>query len=98
PEHVLLEVFEMSRHLEQPLTHDVRREDQIVPVTKNQRTLVLLDFVADDRTLGMPENQSGADAWIRGVKVQQLRQHAMVSPLRFLQSMELLLEILLLPK
>src|SRR5439155_23756973 len=98
PEHVLLEVFQVSRDLEQFLTHDVRRENKIVSVTKNQRAFVFLDLVAYDRALGMPEDQPRADPRICRIKIELLCQHAVIAALRFLQPMEMLFEILLLPE
>src|ERR1700694_1044344 len=63
-EHVLLEVLQVPGDLEELLVYDVRREHEIITVTKNQRLFVLLDLVPNDRTLRMPKNKTRTDPWI----------------------------------
>src|SRR5713101_3047824 len=97
-EHVLLEILEVPGDLKQPLVHDVRSKDQIISVAKNECLLVILDLVPDYRASRMPENQTWSDACVGRVKVKLLRQHAMITPLRLLEAMQMLLEIFLLPE
>src|SRR5689334_21580742 len=98
PEHVLLEVLQVSGDLKEFLADDVRCVDELVTVTENQPALVLLDLVADYGAFRMPQNQTWANARIGRIEIELRRQSAMVATLRLLESMEMLLEILLLPE
>ncbi len=88
----------MPGDLKQALAHDVRSEDEIIPVPKNQCLLVFLDLVADYRAPRVPENETRSDPGIGRVEIELLRQHAVIPSLRLLQLMQVRLEIFLLPE
>ena len=97
-EHVLLEIFEVSGDLEKFFAHDVRRVDELITVTKNERLLVFLDFVPDYRALWVPENQARTNARVGRIKVELMREDTVIAPLRFLETVQVLLEVFLLPE
>src|SRR6476469_987423 len=96
-EHVLLEVLEVPGDLKQLFADDVRCVDELISVTKDQSTLVLLDLVSDDRAFWMPEDQARANARIGRVEIELRGESTMIASFRLLVSMQMLLEILLLP-
>ena len=97
-EHVLLEILQVPGDLEQLLAHDVRGVHELVSVTENEPLLVFLDLVADYRSLRMPENQAGPDAWIGGIKIELLGEVAVIAARCFLELMQVRFEIFLLPE
>ena len=87
-EHVLLEILEVSGDLEKSLVHDVRGVHQLITVTKDERALVFLDLVANDRAFWMPEDQPWTNPRIGRVKIELLGQRPVVAPLRLLELMQ----------
>ena len=79
PEHPVGEVLEMPRDLVELLVHDVRRDDRLVAALAQALADELLDDAADERALGMPEDEPAAGVLLDRVEVELAPELAMVA-------------------
>ena len=86
------EVFEMSRNLVETFADDVRRDDRLIAAFAQSLADEVLDDAADDRALGMPEDETAAGLFLDREEIELGAELAMVAPLRFFERAEIRLE------
>jgi hypothetical protein len=74
---------------------DVRGEDLLIPLAAEVFADEVLQLLADDRALGLPEDQALADLIVDGEEAELRADDAMVALFGFLDLLEVLVELLL---
>ena len=91
-EHVLAVVTEMPAHLPQRGATDVRGEDRLISELQVHLARQVLERLADERTLRVPQRQPRADLVGPRIEVELPAEPPVIAALRFLQHVEMLLE------
>ena len=85
----------MPRDLKEFFVGDVRCVDQVVAVSHNKILLEALDFAANDRAVGVPQDETLPDSLIRAEEVEGLPQSAVVTTFGLFQTVEMFVQIAL---
>src|SRR6266571_5308571 len=85
----------MPRALVDLLARDVRGVHERVAALVMQPSPPALELFTDDREVGEPENKTRAELLVDAEELELLAEHAMVAPLDLLQSLQVIVELLL---
>ena len=97
-EHALPVVVEMPAHPPQVDSRDVRGEYEVIPRPRVLFPPEILHDPADDRALGVPEDQPRTDLLVHAEQVELLPEPSVIALLYFLQEEQVFVELLFLCK
>ena len=85
----------MARGLVQMDVADDRRVDRLIAAADQLAVEEVLQFAADDRPLGQPEDQARADRRVDHEQFELLAQHAVVAALGLFDLLQVVVQVLL---
>src|SRR5215469_8355757 len=92
-EHILAEVFQVTRDFVEALAYDVRRDDRLIAAFAQTFTDEVLDDAADDGTFRMPKDETASRLLFDGVEIELGAELAMIARLRFFEAREIRFEL-----